>query len=116
MTFEGAAWKLILILVCIGNAAAATVCLDIANWTDLFGDGCDWYGSKDGACEAFGDCCEKNGYTAKTACCACGGGEDVEISGPTPAPKGTYRSVCVDFGITRSFVLNSNWSIIFNIF
>lgn len=76
------------LLLSFGNVAAVTVCYDIANWTDLYGDGCDWYASKPGSCENFGDSFENNGYTANTACCHCGGGEDIEVTGPTAAPKG----------------------------
>ena len=79
---------IILLSVLTQTTAVTTECLDISNWKDSSGDGCDWYSGKPGLCDSLGDCCEKNGYTASTACCDCGGGEIIEITGPTPAPKG----------------------------
>ena len=66
--------------------AQTTVCQDIANWVDSTGEGCNWYGSKPNLCDYFGDCCEESGYIANTACCVCGGGEEVAPS-PTPPPR-----------------------------
>ena len=76
-----------------------TECKDIANWKDVYGDGCDWYAAKPESCDLFGDCCEKNGYTANTACCECGGGEYIEIVAPTPAPKGMQLMNMIDISL-----------------
>ena len=54
-------------------------------WTDSFGDGCRWYEEEpdfyfgdyyayDTRCYVFGALFFNQGYTAQTACCACGGG------------------------------------------
>ena len=71
-------------------------CMDVHNWRDSFGDTCAWYeqdvgdddryyDEKDNRCDYWGDCCTNNGYTALTACCACGGGVE-RVPVPTQAP------------------------------
>eukprot|EP00814_Leptocylindrus_danicus_P011766 CAMPEP_0116027048 /NCGR_PEP_ID=MMETSP0321-20121206/14349_1 /TAXON_ID=163516 /ORGANISM="Leptocylindrus danicus var. danicus, Strain B650" /LENGTH=217 /DNA_ID=CAMNT_0003500233 /DNA_START=18 /DNA_END=668 /DNA_ORIENTATION=+ len=60
----------------------AQTCVDVPNWTDAEGDGCDFYAALsdddeymgEPLCEVYGDCCTNDGHTAQTACCACGGG------------------------------------------
>lgn len=78
-------------------------CNDVGGWSDIFGDGCEWYANafgdddfiygdddeviNSGRCEFWGTCCENEGYTALTACCTCGGGVNTVITdAPTPAP------------------------------
>lgn len=49
--------------------------LDGAPWTDIDGYDCAYYSEKD-RCARFGSKYDNGGLVAKTACCACGGGEE----------------------------------------
>ena len=40
---------------------------------DSDGYSCQWF-NENGGCDTWGDCCEKDGHVANTACCKCGGG------------------------------------------
>eukprot|EP00956_Cyclotella_meneghiniana_P014863 scaffold22454_cov58-Cyclotella_meneghiniana.AAC.5 len=64
-----------------------SICYDTYNWTDSFGDGCDWYESNDDpGCPEYGDWSSAN-YTEEAAndnCCYCGGGS--ENPNPTVSP------------------------------
>jgi hypothetical protein len=62
------------------------VCVDVPNWVDSLGDGCDFYRENDPDCSAFAMCCKNMGYVAKTACCHCGGGISITPSPTTPSP------------------------------
>ena len=68
-------------------------CVDVANWKDAYNDGCEWYASQPKSCENFGDCCENKRLTASKACCACGGGTEMDLSDKTLHQKGkkTYK-------------------------
>jgi len=100
---------LIVIVTVTVTTAQTTVCHDLANWIDQYGDGCEWY-DRDGACENFGDCCANYGHTASSACCACGGGEDVVIDYPTPAPKDENDDMCTDlFGWRDAYGDDCGW-------
>lgn len=44
---------------------------DGSPWRDVHGDSCAWY-AHDTNCDLYGDMYANHGYTAKTACCACG--------------------------------------------
>ena len=76
---------------CGGGSHYADTCLDVTMddgtpWTDSDGDGCNWYSKMevgdddvyyddgDTRCSYYGNEYENFGYTASTACCACGGG------------------------------------------
>lgn len=59
-----------------------TVCVDVPGWFDSDGPtfNCEWYSSMDTALRCrHGNRHPNNGHTAMTACCACGGGEQVEV-------------------------------------
>ena len=57
-------------------------CTDKGAWYDSYGDNCLWYATGTN-CARYGNLYANAGLTAKTACCACGGGN----RGPTtPAP------------------------------
>jgi len=57
-------------------------CTDKGAWYDSYGDSCLWY-AEGTNCAQYGNSFAHAGLTAKTACCACGGGN----TGPTtPAP------------------------------
>ena len=92
----------------IDKYEANVECSDVSGWTDIFGDGCDWYadafgdddfiyGDDDavvsgGRCEFWGSCCENNGYTAKMACCACGGGDYTFVTA-APSASPTFDNI-----------------------
>jgi len=60
-----------------GGGIRESGCQDaVHNWYDSYGStyDCDWYARNAGACEKYGYDFENRGHTAKTACCACGGG------------------------------------------
>lgn len=48
-------------------------------WTDNFGDDCDWYENNADSCGFF-DPADGSGVGAADACCACGGGTPVNGS------------------------------------
>lgn len=52
---------------------------EVVGWQDADGYGCKWYSIFDPDCVEYGDCCKKDGYTARTACCVCGGGVGMTI-------------------------------------
>merc|ERR1719203_479904 len=61
-----------------GGGIRESNCQDaVYNWYDSYGPDydCDWYARNAGACEKYGYDYEARGHTAKTACCACGGGD-----------------------------------------
>jgi len=61
-----------------GGGVRESGCQDaVYNWYDSYGPtyDCDWYARNAGACERYGYDYERLGHTAKTACCACGGGD-----------------------------------------
>uniref|UniRef100_A0A7S2KPR4 Uncharacterized protein n=1 Tax=Leptocylindrus danicus TaxID=163516 RepID=A0A7S2KPR4_9STRA len=68
---------------CACGGGIPTLCNDVGEWVDSLGRDCDWY-SENGDDDSLGDDgtrCRDNdeyyandGYTASTACCACGGG------------------------------------------
>jgi len=45
------------------------------------GRDCDWHASAGFRCSLWGSSFEKNGYTANEACCTCGGGVKIPITG-----------------------------------
>lgn len=53
----------------------SSTCSNVPLWHDADGPtyDCDWY-AKEGNCAAYGNSYAFAGYTAKQACCACGGG------------------------------------------
>ncbi len=55
-------------------------CDEVEGWYDIDGPqfNCAWYAAAD-ACAGLGDDYENEGYTANTACCACGGGTPVPV-------------------------------------
>ena len=54
------------------------------------GRDCDWHASVGFRCALWGNRLENNGYNANEACCVCGGGVKVPITGsPTGSPIGT---------------------------
>lgn len=59
------------------------VCTDISNWHDSDGPtfNCEWYASMDTELRCRHSTRHpNNGYTALTACCVCGGGEEVQLT------------------------------------
>jgi hypothetical protein len=50
-------------------------CTDKSNWKDKYGDSCSWYANGNNRCSMFGSVVGTNGWTAKEACCECGGGD-----------------------------------------
>jgi hypothetical protein len=68
----------------IVNSMITTACIDISGWYDSDGFDCNWYGSGNSEVQ-----CEhaynhpNQGHSATTACCACGGGEEVEANETT---------------------------------
>jgi hypothetical protein len=44
------------------------------DWSDEYGNGCDWYSSDAEYCKKYGDLEGAYGKTPNEACCACGGG------------------------------------------
>lgn len=68
---------------CVCGGGIPSLCNDVDGWTDSLGRDCDWY-TENGDDDGLGDDgtrCRDNeefhandGYTASTACCACGGG------------------------------------------
>uniref|UniRef100_A0A7S2LR02 Uncharacterized protein n=1 Tax=Leptocylindrus danicus TaxID=163516 RepID=A0A7S2LR02_9STRA len=92
-------------------ALAQQQCFDVPGWKDTDGDGCKWYATAVGVddyyddkaerCDLYGSCCETEGHTAETACCACGGGILTEAHPSvspafTPQPTSTLQNGCVD--------------------
>ena len=51
-------------------------CTDVSDWTDIYGDGCEWYETNDSEdCPNYGDLwANEDGKTSNEACCHCGGG------------------------------------------
>lgn len=65
-------------------------CFDRQGWENSRGRDCDWHASVGFRCSLWGNFFEKNGYTANEACCVCGGGVKIPITGsPTGSPIGT---------------------------
>jgi V8-like Glu-specific endopeptidase len=61
-------------------------CTDWANWTDSYGDGCEWYEANDSeGCPSWTGCCDAGNGTPDQACCHCGGGNTSSTPTP-PAP------------------------------
>ena len=86
--------------------APSEFCLDVPDWTDSYGDGCDWYNDwynnlnngngsyvrklkkggnfkdhndyYDDACDHYADVTGTYGLSAPDACCICGGGTGEE--------------------------------------
>ncbi len=44
------------------------------NWKDKYNDSCSWYANGSNRCTTFGGAVGTNNWTAKQACCVCGGG------------------------------------------
>mmetsp|Transcript_8807 Transcript_8807/g.13028 ORF Transcript_8807/g.13028 Transcript_8807/m.13028 type:complete len:440 (+) Transcript_8807:92-1411(+) len=76
-------------------------CRDVPGWHDADGPrgGCAWYADpvgdddeyyseEDTRCDRFGTSFENNGFTARTACCVCGGGYKLGQD-PSMAPTST---------------------------
>ena len=92
-------------------SSAPTACYPVSNWHDNAGDGCDWYDNDpngDYRCRTFGTDYKRNGFTAETACCGCGGGFDLpEYSKPSANPTGsptatpTATVVCINDNVWR---------------
>lgn len=83
-------------------------CIDDIDWTDLWGDGCEWY-KWIYRCLAFGSYAGSDGRTAFDACCFCGGpAASVDAVTPTSAaPKVTTLTVVIAlslFTITGSMI------------
>lgn len=75
--------------VVIGEAppTPAPDCVDIAGWTDAYGDGCEWYETYDQpGCPSYGDMWANptTDVTPNQACCYCDGG--VPNGSPVAAP------------------------------
>ena len=68
------------------KAPVEPICSNVPNWKDSDGDGCNWYVNNDPGCDDYGDCCKKQGHTANTACCFCGGGILTYPDPPTKSP------------------------------
>lgn len=65
-------------------------CFDRQGWENSRGRDCDWHASAGLRCSLWGSFFEKNGYTANEACCVCGGGVKIPITGsPIGSPIGT---------------------------
>ena len=63
----------ILLYLCTSSYANVDhSCADL-DWEDSDGYTCQWY-NEYGGCDVWGECCEKDGHIANTACCICGGG------------------------------------------
>lgn len=63
------------------TASPTTTCDEDDNWTDRFGDGCDWYRINDPECLFTGCCGNVNtGLTPGDVCCHC---QDIDLA-PTP--------------------------------
>ena len=71
-------------------------CIDTPNWSDAYGDGCDWYEANDiEGCPDTGNVIDWDGGmgTASVGCCFCGGGIDgpsatePPTDAPTPPPN-----------------------------
>lgn len=56
------------------NNDNTTKCTDESKWTDIFGDGCEWYESNDSNCTSWGTTMGSKDMAANQACCTCGGG------------------------------------------
>ena len=69
-------------LVTIDHLSLPDCAFSCTEWHDSGGSeyNCEWY-SEDDNCETHGDAYEYDGYTAKEACCACGGGTTASDSG-----------------------------------
>ena len=66
------------------SAAPTGLCFDAPNWSDIYGDGCDWYSET--TCSIYGNgYAGASGLTANDACCVCGGGNG-DGSFPTESP------------------------------
>ena len=66
------------------SAAPTGLCFDAPNWSDIYGDGCDWYSET--SCSIYGNgYAGASGLTANDACCVCGGGNG-DGSFPTESP------------------------------
>jgi len=67
-------------------------CSDVPDWRNLWNMGCDFY-SIANHCQLFGDHFANMGHTGNTACCACGGGESLNVADldTTEVSPGTYE-------------------------
>mmetsp|Transcript_14969 Transcript_14969/g.36470 ORF Transcript_14969/g.36470 Transcript_14969/m.36470 type:complete len:652 (+) Transcript_14969:1978-3933(+) len=54
-------------------------CTNSIGFSDIGGDGCDWYESSNGGCALAGAFVNANGISAHEACCICGGGDGSNI-------------------------------------
>ena len=79
-------------------------CLDTPNWTDMYGDGCDFYQEFLSVC-SFADYRVGNMGPATDHCCVCGKGSTLP---PTNSPKPTI-SPSISSLPTESCFDTSNW-------
>jgi len=79
------------------TASPTTTCEEDENWTDRFGDGCDWYRLYDPECSLFSGCCGNlnTGLTSGDVCCHC--------QGIDPAPTLLFKTGIPTITPTVSF-------------
>ncbi|GFH44677.1 predicted protein [Chaetoceros tenuissimus] len=65
------------------SAAPSVQCFNIPDWTDMFGDSCDFYTSKH-SCQQFATAIGVDNMGPLEACCGCGGGV---TEAPSPSPS-----------------------------
>ena len=100
--------KLLLLSLLSIAASSEDQCVDVLNWIDSNGNGCEWYADDNddsemlstrsmssSRCSEYGNCCVYLGHTAKTACCVCGGGEG-------------FLDACIDTDGLEDFISQSS--------